>query len=87
MTSKEILEEMKEWYFADEELHQFQVEWLFEQVEKKLVLDELVNKYVSAYSRIDQIYRVNYEQRPNEYESGYLDGLDTALRILEEVEE
>ena len=28
------LEEMKEWFYDDEELHQFQIEWLFKQAEK-----------------------------------------------------
>lgn len=59
-------------------------EGLVQQLKEK---DQLIQKYVNAYSRIEQIYRANYEQRPNEYDGGYLDGLDTALGILEEVEE
>lgn len=28
------LNEIKEWFYDDEDLHQFQIEWLFEQTEK-----------------------------------------------------
>lgn len=34
MTDKERLEEIKEWFNNDEEIHQFQIEWLIEQAEK-----------------------------------------------------
>lgn len=49
--------------------------------------DGLIKKYINAYSRIEQVYRANYKQYTDEYDGGYLDGLDTALGILEEVEE
>jgi hypothetical protein len=34
MTDKERLEEIKEWFNADGEMHEFQIEWLIEQAEK-----------------------------------------------------
>jgi hypothetical protein len=40
MTDKERLEEIKEWFNADGEMHEFQIEWLIEQAEKA----ELLNK-------------------------------------------
>lgn len=36
MTDKERLEEMKEWFYNNEELHEFQIEWLFEKAEQAI---------------------------------------------------
>lgn len=40
----ERLEEMKEWFYNDEELHQFQIEWLFKQAKKAEQYEKFIDK-------------------------------------------
>lgn len=37
-----------------------------------------------AYSKMLKTFQDNYELRPNEYDGGYLDGLERAIGIIEE---
>lgn len=34
MTDKERLEEIKDWFYNNEEMHEFQIDWLIRQVEE-----------------------------------------------------
>lgn len=56
-------------------------------IEEAVQYASLVEKYSEARLKIEQIYKDNYENYPNEYNGGYLDGLDRALGVLEDVEE
>jgi hypothetical protein len=44
MTDKERLEEIKEWFNADEEIHEFEIEWLIEQAEKVEQQKKIIEK-------------------------------------------
>ena len=56
-------------------------------IEEVVQYATLSEKYYEAVKKIEQIYKDNSKKYPSEYESGYLDGLDKALGLLEEVEE
>ena len=51
--NKDTLEEMKDWFYADEELHEFQIEWLFEQAEKSIKYAEILNSIQGNYDNQD----------------------------------
>lgn len=64
----ERLEEMKEWFYDDEELHQFQIEWLFKQAERAKIyqkaLMEIGAKHEPPSSKIanDALWIADYRR-------------------------
>jgi hypothetical protein len=44
ITDKERLEEIKEWFNADEEIHEFEIEWFIEQAEKVEQQKKIIEK-------------------------------------------
>jgi hypothetical protein len=54
MTDKEWLEEIKEWFNANEEIHEFQIEWLIKQAEK---LEEIKSVFYAEDTNVVDSYR------------------------------
>jgi hypothetical protein len=55
MTDRERLEELKEWFNNDKEIHEFQIEWLIAQAEK---VEELKQENQWLYSKLNMISEV-----------------------------
>ncbi|HLR69453.1 MAG TPA: hypothetical protein VK105_20390 [Virgibacillus sp.] len=53
----------------------------------RIVADEYLkqnNRYREAREEIEEVYDENYDREATDYEDGYLDGLDIAMRIIDD---
>jgi DNA-binding protein H-NS len=65
MTNKERLEEIKEWFNADGEMHEFQIEWLIQQAEKVEQLETDKEEW-EKIAKDNTIEMLQYHQTLNE---------------------
>lgn len=82
MRMSDRLEEIKEWFNADEELHQFQIEWLIQQAERVEEFEEALNFYADP-----RIWKHGKQVDENHYEmpEANNDGGKTARKVLRKI--